>query len=124
MQDFMETIVKMGIFMICAQMLIHFRPDGSYEKYIKLLVGVMVIWQIFSPLAVFFSGEGEETDKRVEWFEEQMEQSRKKALENADEAEELLNAKAMEELKRKLEEEALEESQSDIDRVEIRIGEK
>lgn len=138
MQSFMEAIVRMGIFMICAQVLIHFRPNGSYEKYMKLLVSVMVLVQIFFPVMNLFLGEGQEMEERVVWFEEKIEESRKEALKNAGEAEGVLNRMTLEELRRQIEargkaENALEEqNQSEevskaqeitIDRIEVEIGE-
>ncbi len=134
----MEAIVRMGIFMICAQVLIHFRPNGSYEKYMKLLVSVMVLVQIFFPVMNLFLGEGQEMEERVVWFEEKIEESRKEALKNAGEAEGVLNRMTLEELRRQIEargkaENALEEqNQSEevskaqeitIDRIEVEIGE-
>ena len=148
MQSFMEAIVRMGIFMICAQVLIHFRPNGSYEKYMKLLVSVMVLVQIFFPVMNLFLGEGQEMEERVAWFEEKIEESRKEALENAGEAEGVLNRMTLEELRRQLSAQSGSEDASEaqskvedasdtqsetegaskaqevsIDRIEVEIGE-
>ena len=43
--EFFKAICQMGIFMICAQSIVHFRPNASYEKYLKLLVGVLLLIQ-------------------------------------------------------------------------------
>jgi hypothetical protein len=40
--------------MICAQAVINFRPDASYEKYLKLLMGVMVLILILKPVMSLF----------------------------------------------------------------------
>ncbi len=128
MRDFMEAIVRMGTFMICAQVLIHFRPNGSYEKYMKLLVSVMVLVQLFSPVVRLFAEEGQEIGERVEWFEEQIAQSRKEALESARESEKLLNDMAMEEVEKNLQTEEKEYTDAEeindrIERIKVELGE-
>lgn len=40
--------------MICAQMLIHFRPGGSYVKYLRLLVSIMILVQLLEPFGNLF----------------------------------------------------------------------
>lgn len=70
----METIGKTGIFIICAQVLIHFRPKAIYEKYLKMLVSAMILIQLFIPVSNFFTGAGEPSlAERVAWFEEELE---------------------------------------------------
>ncbi len=118
MQSFMEAIVRMGIFMICAQVLIHFRPNGSYEKYIKLLVGAMVLVQIFFPVMNLFLEEGQTMEERVAWFEEKLEDSRKEALKNAGETENMIRSAAMEELLRQQKAQETEEKEEESDRGE------
>lgn len=69
----METLSKTGVFIICAQVLIHFRPKASYEKYLKMLVSAMILIQLFIPVSELFSGEGEQTlAERVAWFEAEL----------------------------------------------------
>lgn len=70
----METISKIGIFIICAQVLIHFRPKASYEKYLKMLVSAMILIQLFIPASELFTGAGEQSlAERVAWFEAELE---------------------------------------------------
>jgi len=96
--------------MICAQAIIHFRPGKAYEKYLKMLVGVMVLVQIFSPLMELLSAEGQENiAARVIWFEQQMNESTAQAAESAFEYNDILNRMTLEEIKLRLEEAALEE---------------
>ncbi len=121
MTSFMEAIVRMGIFMICAQVLIHFRPNGSYEKYMKLLVSVMVLAQIFFPVMNLFLGEGQEMEDRVALFSQKAEEARQEALQNAGKSEEVLNQMTLEELRNQLES---KEQEITIDKVEVKIGEK
>ena len=70
----MESICKTGIFIICAQVLLHFRPKASYEKYLKMLVSAMILIQLFIPVSELFNqGEGQTLEERVAWFESQLE---------------------------------------------------
>ena len=57
MQWLYHVIGQVGIFLICAQTLIHFRPRESYEKYLKLLLSVMLLIQLFQPLLTVLGGD-------------------------------------------------------------------
>lgn len=111
MHKLMEAIVRMGIFMICAQVLIHFRPNGSYEKYMKLLVSVMILAQLFFPVMNLFLEEGRQMEDLVEQFQEQAEESRKEALSNVGEVEDLMDRMTSRELERQLK---LQEASEDV----------
>ena len=50
MSAFVELIKKIGIFMIAAQAVIHFAPAQKYEKYIRMIVGMMILLQFLAPL--------------------------------------------------------------------------
>lgn len=50
MTAFVELIKRIGIFMIAAQALIHFAPGQKYEKYIRMIVGVMILLQFLGPM--------------------------------------------------------------------------
>lgn len=70
---FMESVCKTGIFIICAQVLLHFRPKASYEKYLKMLVSAMILIQLFVPVSDLFKGDGElSLEDRVTLFEEEL----------------------------------------------------
>lgn len=58
--DFFQTVKQIGIFIICAQMIMHFKPSAKYEKYLKLLISVMVMVQILMPLVNFISGKNDD----------------------------------------------------------------
>lgn len=58
--EFLQTIKQIGIFMICAQAILHFKPSAKYEKYLKLLISVMVLVQLLVPVVDFFSGQEQE----------------------------------------------------------------
>jgi len=78
-REFLQSIKSMSIFLICAQTLIHFKPKGSYEKYIRLLVSIMLLVQLMEPmgtlLGILQKGELQsrirDTEKRLEWIKEQ-----------------------------------------------------
>lgn len=79
-----KAICQMGIFMICAQAIVHFRPKAAYEKYLKMLVSAMILMQLFLAIGGIFSPEGEkELAERAEWFADSLEESMKQASENA-----------------------------------------
>lgn len=100
-----EMICRVGIFMICAQAMIHFRPKGSYEKYLKLLVSVMLLIQIFQPVSKFFSGTtGADLQSRMEWYEQALQEGMAEAAAQNSAAERLLEQMTMEELNRRIQE--------------------
>lgn len=57
MQWLYHVIGQVGIFLICAQTLLHFRPKESYEKYLKLLLSVMLLIQLLQPLLTVLGGD-------------------------------------------------------------------
>ena len=82
--DLVRMICQVGIFVICAQAIVHFRPKAAYEKYLKLLVSAMMVLQIFSFVGGIFSPKsGEKLAERIEWFTDSLEESVKKAAQNA-----------------------------------------
>lgn len=90
--DFFNAVCRVGIFMICAQTIVHFRPNGSYEKYIKLLVSVMILIQILKPMMGLFGGSSAtEFETRIAWFDEQLQEGIYKAEEDAEGAEEIIS---------------------------------
>ena len=56
--SFFEFIRQIGVFILCAQCLIHFCAGKSYEKYVRLLVGIMVLAQFITPVSMLFFGAG------------------------------------------------------------------
>ena len=57
----MLTMIKqVSVFIICAQMILHFKAEQKYGKYLKLLIGMMVLVQLFAPLMTLF-GQSEES---------------------------------------------------------------
>lgn len=106
---FFQAICRVGIFMICAQAMIHFRPQEAYEKYLKLLVSVMVLIQLFLPVGSFLlGGGGQEAKDMLEQFRQELGQSMADAQEKAAEADAVLEQMTLEELRKRLEEQAAE----------------
>lgn len=44
-----EKIREIGLFMIAAQAVIHFAPEKQYERYIKLVSGVIILFLFLQP---------------------------------------------------------------------------
>jgi len=80
-EGLLNSIRQMGIFMICAQALIYFKPKGSYEKYLKLLVSAMILVQLLSPVAALLSGkEGQSLEERIGFYGNSFEQGMGEAV--------------------------------------------
>lgn len=109
MEAFMKSIVQVGIFMICAQVLIHFRPNGSYEKYMKMLVSIMILIQVAFPIAGLLTGGKSNLEERAAWFETRIQESMKAAQEAAEESDRLLEQMTLEQLKEQISEGAAAE---------------
>lgn len=100
-----QTICRIGIFMICAQAIIHFRPRETYEKYLKLLVSAMILIQLFLPVGSFLLGGGmEQTLKRLELLRTQLEQEMDSAAREAADTDKLLEQMTLEEVRKRVEE--------------------
>lgn len=69
-----ETICRIGAFVLCAQMLVHFRPKPVYEKYFRLVVSAMLLAQLLQPFLDLWGG-GERLDQRVASYTRILEQS-------------------------------------------------
>ena len=111
-----QAICKVGIFMICAQAIIHFRPREAYEKYLKLLVSVMILIQLFLPFGGFLLGESVgETAERLALFRERLELEFRLSTLEAEETDKLLEQMTLEEVRRRMaeqESENVEESRT------------
>ncbi len=60
MDHFVENVRQIGIFMIAAQAVIHLAPEKRYEKYIKLIAGIIVLLLFTTP---FLDQSGEIQEK-------------------------------------------------------------
>lgn len=61
------AIKEICIFMLVAQAILFFVPGGTYMKYVRILVGILMILRITEPLLYFFADEntGKEIQKRM-----------------------------------------------------------
>lgn len=53
----LTTIRQIGIFMICAQSILFLLPEEQYGKYVKVLVGIMILMQFLLPIRSLLTGE-------------------------------------------------------------------
>lgn len=105
----LKTICRIGIFMICAQTIVHFRPKETYEKYLKLLVSVMVLIQLFLLVGNFLLGGGmEQALEKLETFRGRIEQEMEEAAREAAKTDELLERMTLEEIRKQMEEQNAE----------------
>ena len=72
MNTLVELIKKIGIFMIAAQAVIHFAPDIKYAKYMKLIVGIMVLLQFLSPIYEIVNGMEADWEKKLSDIEQEL----------------------------------------------------
>ncbi len=99
---FLEFMKRIGIFIICAQSVMHFVAGKSYEKYVKLLIGIMVLAQFVVPIrALLLGNDNAEIWNSIEVFQKEMEIAVDSADINYDEAQ--LSESLQEEIKEKLE---------------------
>lgn len=114
MNSLFQTICRIGIFMICAQTVIHFRPQESYEKYLKLLVSAMVLIQIFLPVSrLLFHGNSEDLEAKSREFLEGLEAEMSAAERKALETDALLEEMTLEEIRRRVGEEDMPDDAGD-----------
>ena len=88
MQWLYRVIGQAGIFLICAQTVVHFRPKESYDKYLKLLLSVMLLLQLMQPVfTVFGGGEVWNAEEQVAGFTEELQTVLIRASEQAGQTE-------------------------------------
>lgn len=61
----MELICRIGIFMIAAQAVIHFAPSDKYAKYMRLVVGIIILLQFLSPVYNILSADAADWDAQL-----------------------------------------------------------
>lgn len=89
MQWLYRVVGQVGIFLICAQTIVHFRPKEAYEKYLKLLLSVMLLTQLLQPvLTVFGGGVEQNAQAQVEEFTEELQSVLTRASERAKQSQE------------------------------------
>ena len=56
-QTLVRDFGRLAVFMICARMIVLFRPRESYEKYLRLLMSARILLQFLTPVKRILSGE-------------------------------------------------------------------
>ena len=80
LSGFVGIICRVAIFMICAQAIVHFRPKASYEKYLKMLISIMILIWLFQAAESLFSPEEKgRLAQRAQWFAESLDESMQEA---------------------------------------------
>ena len=91
MNGLLREIGQVAIFLICAQTLLHFRARDSYEKYIKLLISMMLLILMAEPFLDLISiKEGTGFADKIKEYEEELEAVMGKGLMNEEEMESFL----------------------------------
>lgn len=96
MEGLLSKIGQIAIFMICAKTLLHFRAKESYEKYLKLLVSLMLLVLLVEPLMEAF-GKGKEGEflQRIQLYNYQLQDILKNEQLNNEEISEILSHMTM-----------------------------
>lgn len=128
----MDTLLKelgqVAVFLICARTLLHFRAKDSYEKYIKLLIGMMLLVLLAEPFLNLAGVKGEATFTDL-WkeYEEKINEAMQSESGKEEQIEELLQnmaresvSKGVEYAKQQEEAQAEEASVSPV-QVEIKV---
>jgi hypothetical protein len=101
--DFFKVICQVGVFMVCTQVILHFRPNKDYEKYMRMLVGAMVLLQIFIPVVRLFSSSGvSDLEGSISGFAREIDESRKAAEASGIAADRILEKMTLEQVREAL----------------------
>lgn len=74
-RQFMEGLIQMTVFIICAQTLMHLKPRETYEKYLKLIVNMLLLLQMLVPVREVIMGvTGDGLRQEVLQFQLQLEE--------------------------------------------------
>lgn len=72
--NMVENIRRIGIFMIVAQTVIHFASGKQYEKYMKIIAGLLILSQFISPFVSSSGNLAEKWQDEIEGMMRQMEE--------------------------------------------------
>ena len=70
MNALLRELGRLTIFMVCAQLIVCFRPKESYEKYLKLLMTGVILLQFFRPVQRLLSMETTDLEGALWEFQE------------------------------------------------------
>ena len=70
--NMVENIRRIGIFMIAAQTVMHFAAGKQYEKYMKIIAGVIILLMFIKPFASSLGNPAADWQAEVERMEQQV----------------------------------------------------
>lgn len=74
-EEFLRSMGRLTVFVICAQMLVYFRPKQVYEKYLRLLMNLLILLQFLLPVGNFLrGGTAQDLQARYEAFQDRLEE--------------------------------------------------
>lgn len=74
-EEFLKAMGRLTVFVICAQMLVYFRPKQVYEKYLRLLMNLLILLQFLLPVGNFLrGGTAQDLQARYEDFQDRLEE--------------------------------------------------
>ena len=73
--NMVENIRRIGIFMIAAQTVMHFAAGKQYEKYLKIITGVIILLLFIRPFTSLRSSPAVDWQAEIERMEQQMQDS-------------------------------------------------
>lgn len=80
-ENLLKIICELGIFIVCAQTVCCFRPKAAYEKYLKFLVGIMILLIILSSVSTFWGKENKvDLEEKLKAFYTEIEKEREEAI--------------------------------------------
>lgn len=72
--QFLDLLKKVTIFMLAGQIIVQFLPSGGYEKYVKMMISIMVLSQIALPILSLGKFDAQQTfQTALRQYEEEME---------------------------------------------------
>lgn len=112
----LRIVGQVGIFMICAQAVLHFKPAESYGKYIRLLISLMVLVQLIVPVLEIFGASGKAAfSGRVAFYDEELVKHMEEVNITSVSAEKLLEKLTLEEIKTRINNEESQEAEQDAE---------
>lgn len=114
---FMEMSKKVGIFMIISQTLMHLGIGKKYEKYIRLVISLMVAAQIIFSFTSFFRIE---KDTLFHFRGEDFQKEWKKDMETFDDNMQRIQEEISEKMKLNIEEEGSTAGMKEDGKIQIR----
>lgn len=70
--NIVENIKRIGIFMIAAQTVMHFSAGRQYEKYMKIIAGIIILLMFIGPFASSSGNPAADWQAEVERLEQQV----------------------------------------------------